>query len=108
MKQMLRFIQQNYAEELNTAAIAASAAVSESECLRCFRAVIGTTPIQYLREYRIERAAQLLAQSRIRIADAAESCGFQDISYFTKTFRKLRGCTPKEYQNACLIQKVPG
>lgn len=108
MKQMLRFIQQNYAEELNTAAIAASAVVSESECLRCFRAVIGTTPIQYLREYRIERAAQLLAQSRIRIADAAESCGFQDISYFTKTFRKLRGCTPKEYQNACLIQKVPG
>lgn len=107
MKQMLRFIQENYAEELNTAAIAASAAVSESECLRCFRAVIGTTPIQYLREYRIERAAQLLAESRIRISDAAGCCGFQDVSYFTKTFRKFRGCTPKEYQNTRLAEAVP-
>lgn len=106
MKQMLKFIQENFAEELSTAVIASSASVSESECLRCFRTVIGTTPIQYLREYRIERAAQLLAESPIQISEVAFRCGFQDVSYFTKTFRKLRGCTPSEFQKLCLNRQT--
>ena len=98
LKQMLHFIQHNYAEDIHTADIAQSASVSESECLRCFRTTICTTPIRYLREYRIESAAQLLAAKNGRIADVAFQCGFQDVSYFTKTFRELKGCTPKEYQ----------
>lgn len=100
IKQMLQFIQHNYAEEINTSDIARSASVSESECLRCFRTTICTTPIRYLREYRIERAAQLLTAKENRIADVAFRCGFQDVSYFTKTFREIKGCTPKEYQNS--------
>lgn len=98
VKQMLQFIHQNYGDALNTASIAQSALVSESECLRCFHSVLGTTPIQYLRKYRIERAAQLLAAGGGRIADTAAQCGFPDVSYFTRTFRELKGCTPKEYQ----------
>ena len=97
VKAMLQFIMDNYGEAIDTAAIARSASVSESECLRCFRSTIGTTPIRYLREYRIEQAANRLANSRASIADIASACGFQDISYFTKTFREMKGSTPKEY-----------
>lgn len=102
IKQMLGFIQEQYAGKLSTADIARSAAVSESECLRCFHAAIGTTPIQYLRNYRIQRAARMLSESRISVGDAATRCGFQDVSYFSKTFREIMGCTPKEYQNGAL------
>ena len=98
IKAMLQFIMDNYGEAIDTAAIAQSASVSESECLRCFRATIGTTPIRYLREYRIEQAANRLANSQASIADIAAGCGFQDISYFTKTFREMKGVTPKVYQ----------
>lgn len=66
--------------------------------LRCFRATIGTTPIRYLREYRIEQAANRLSNSQASIADIAAACGFQDISYFTKTFREMKGLTPKAYR----------
>ena len=97
IKAMLQFIMDNYGEAIDTAAIAQSASVSESECLRCFRATIGTTPIRYLREYRIEQAANRLAISQASIADIAAGCGFQDISYFTKTFREMKGVTPKVY-----------
>ena len=97
VKAMLQFIMENYGEAIDTAAIARSASVSESECLRCFRATIGTTPIRYLREYRIEQAANRLAISQAPIADIASACGFQDISYFTKIFREMKGNTPKEY-----------
>ena len=98
IKLMLQYIHDSFAEELNTAKIAESASISESECLRCFRATIGTTPIQYVRKYRIQRAAQLLAGTREQIADIATQCGFQDISYFTKTFREIMGVVPTEYR----------
>lgn len=98
IKAMLQFIMDNYGEAIDTAAIAQSASVSESECLRCFRATIGTTPIRYLREYRIEQAANRLAISQASIAEIAAECGFQDTSYFTKTFREMKGVTPKAYQ----------
>lgn len=98
MKRMLRYIHENFSQDLNTTVIAQSAGVSESECLRCFHTIIGTTPIQYLRQYRIQRSAQLLAQTQIPISDIATRCGFQDVSYFTKTFRELRGCAPSEYR----------
>ncbi len=98
MKTMLRYIHENFTQDLDSKKIAASAAVSESECLRCFRAIIGTTPIQYLRQYRIQQSARLLEQTQEPVAVIAQRCGFQDVSYFTKTFHQLRGCAPSEYR----------
>lgn len=98
IKTMLRCIHSSFSTELTTAAIAASASVSESECLRCFRNSIGTTPIQYLKQYRIQKAAHQLAQTDLKVSDIAVSCGFQDMSYFTKAFREQIGCTPTQYR----------
>ena len=55
-------------------------------------------PGKHLLCYRIERAANRLASSQASIADIAAACGFQDISYFTKTFREMKGRTPKAYR----------
>ena len=98
IKAMLSYIHNHYSSELNTAAIAANASVSESECLRCFRTTIGTTPIQYLKHYRIQQAAKLLMETGEKVSDIAAVCGFQDMSYFTRTFRKIMGCVPTEYR----------
>ncbi|MCI8454829.1 MAG: AraC family transcriptional regulator [Lachnospiraceae bacterium] len=98
MKIMLQYIQENYAKELTAAGIAASAAISESECLRCFGAAIGTSPGRYVRQLRLQKAAELLAGTGERIADIGAQCGFSDTSYFTKAFRAWRGMTPSEYR----------
>lgn len=98
VKRMLACIHENYGSELNTRRIAASAAISDSECLRCFRSTIGTSPIQYLKHYRIRQAALQISSTNDRIAEIAVRCGFQDMSYFTKSFRELKGCTPTEYR----------
>lgn len=98
IKTMLSFIHDHFSEELSTKAIAASCTVSESECLRCFRSTIGTTPIQYLRRYRIQQASAQLTATGDKISDIAARCGFQDMSYFTSTFREMMGRTPTEYR----------
>ncbi len=95
---MLQFVQEHIQEELTISSIAQSAAISESECLRCFREMLGTTPIRYVRQLRIQRAAELLESTGLKIAEIAALCGFQEMSYFSKTFREAKGCTPKEYR----------
>lgn len=103
IKTMLSYIHCRYGSELSTADIAASASVSESECLRCFRSTIGTTPIQYLKHYRIQQAARLLTETQDKVSDIASRSGFQDMSYFTRTFREINGSVPTAYRkNASL------
>lgn len=98
IKAMLRYIQGHYAEELTLAKIAQSAAVSKNECLRCFQSMIGSTPIQYVKQIRIQKAAELLASTDRKISDIGMECGFQEMSYFAKTFRELKGCTPGAFR----------
>ena len=104
MKQMLRFVEEHYAEELTVERIADSVALSESACLRSFRQLLGTTPIQYVKQYRIEKAAGLLLTTRLRTGEIGAECGFTDLSYFTKTFREIKHCTPREYRQRFAVQ----
>lgn len=106
MKTMLRFIGEHYPEDLTLEDIAGSVSVSGSVCLRCFRQVLGTTPIQYLKQLRIEKAAQLLLTTDQKIQQIGLQCGFSDLSYFTKTFREEKGCPPKEYRETFAKEAV--
>lgn len=105
IKEMLQFIQAHYGEEITSAQIAASAMLSESQCLRCFRSTIHTTPGQYLKEYRLQAACQLLTTTGEKVGEIGAVCGFLDAAYFTKLFRETLGCTPAAYR---LAQKERG
>ncbi len=98
IKVILEYIAEHYADAITMKEIAKSVAVSESECLRCFHNTIGTTPIQYLKSFRIKKAAELLSNTDMKIVDIGMMCGFQDMSYFAKAFRVIYGCTPSEYR----------
>ena len=98
IKLMLQFINDNFSENITIKQIADSASVSESEALRCFHRAIHTTPIQYLKSYRLKKAAELLTASSLKIIDIGIMCGFQDMSYFSKSFAKIYGITPSKYR----------
>ena len=87
-----------HAEDVSVDQIAASASISASECLRCFHDMIGTTPNQYLRDRRAQRAAELLCGTGLSVTEIAGQCGFQDGSYFARSFRQVYGCGPTEYR----------
>ncbi|WP_036609562.1 AraC family transcriptional regulator [Oribacterium sp. P6A1] len=95
---MLSYIDEHYRDDLNVSVLSESAEISESEAMRCFHNMLGTTPIQYVKNYRIRKAAELLQVSDEKIVDIAIDCGFQDMSYFAKTFRESKGITPTDYR----------
>ena len=98
LKTMLTFIQKNYMYRISLSDIAASAHISKSECLRCFKASLGTTPTRYLTEYRMEVACQLLRSTEHSIREIAQSCGYEDPGYFGRLFRMEIGVTPLQYR----------
>lgn len=98
IKVMLQFIQERLELELSLSDIAGCANISENECLRCFRSMIGCSPIQYVKQLRVQKAAELLAATERKISDIGAECGFQEMSYFAKTFREMKGCTPSEFR----------
>ncbi len=98
IKQMLTYIQSHYQEKLELKDIASAAGISERECSRCFTKSLGLTPFQYVMNYRIRRAAELLSETNQPVAEIAYATGFFSNSYFGKTFKSLLGITPNEYR----------
>lgn len=98
IRTMLGYIQSHFTEEVTMGQIAASAMISISEALRCFHNTIGLTPIQCLKQYRIQQAAAMLQNSDKKIVEIGAACGFQEMSYFAKAFREIMGQTPSTYR----------
>lgn len=99
IKLMLQYIEEHLSDSIEITDIADTALISVSECLRCFKHSIGTTPIQYVKQLRIQKAAELLSSTTLSITEVAIECGFQEMSYFSKTFKQTHGCTPSEYRD---------
>ncbi|MGN1141302.1 MAG: helix-turn-helix domain-containing protein [Oliverpabstia sp.] len=98
IKVMLRYIHQNYMEKITLEDISSAANISDRECARCFQRSIEMSPINYLNDYRIRMASQMLLQTNDSIITISENCGFSSVSYFGKVFQKAMHCTPKEYR----------
>ena len=74
------------------------AAISVRECSRCFDRCIGVSPIQYLNNYRLHMAAEMLLSTKASILEISENCGFNSAAYFSKLFSEAMGCTPHQYR----------
>lgn len=98
MKNALRRIRNDYASELSLEDLAAEATLAPQYFCRVFRQVTGRTPIDYLNYYRIECAAEVLCATDDNVTDIALSCGFNDLSYFIKLFRRNKGISPGAYR----------
>lgn len=98
VKQMITFIEKNYAEDITLDQIAAAAFISRIEANRCFKRATGLPPKQFLIKYRILLAAERLRSTRQSISDVAAGCGFLDMSYFAKAFRDVFDETPTDYR----------
>lgn len=100
LKKALEVIENSYSDCITLDDLARAAGMNSKYFCRYFREMTHRTPIDYLNYYRIEQACFKLATSSSSVAEIGMSCGFNDVSYFIKTFKKYKGITPKKYLNS--------
>lgn len=98
IKSLMVYIHEHYAEKLSISELAAASFLSERECYRIFQDSLHMTPNDYIRNYRLQTACQLLARTNRSITDISHSCGLGSSSYFGKVFRDSIGYSPSEYR----------
>lgn len=100
---MLRYIGEHYSEKITLENLSAATHISTKECERCFRRQIMMSPFEYIMEYRLEKARNMLWQNREKsITEIGQSCGFSTSSYFGKCFREKYKMSPNEYRKRVL------
>src|SRR5690606_16754090 len=98
---VMDFIEQNLSEPvLNVEEMAKEVGMSRNTLYRKIKNLTGQTAIEFIRNIRIKRAAQLLRQKKINVNEVAYMVGFTDVSYFRRCFKEEFGITPREYLNA--------
>ena len=98
IKAMMNYIRLHYSEKIELAGIAQAAHIGIRECCRCFQRQLDLTPFEYVTEYRIGKACELLRQTKLPVTEVGIQCGFASSSYFGKVFREKIGCSPREYR----------
>lgn len=91
------YIQENYSKKLSLSDIAQQKHINYCYLSLLFKEVAKVTFQDYLMEIRLNHACSLLQTGKYKIKDVAELSGFSDQHYFSKTFKKITGHTPKEY-----------
>ena len=105
LRDILNFMHSHYAEKITLDDIAAAAFISKSEVLRCFKNIIGQSPIGYLKNYRLRNAVYMIQNTSYSINTICELCGFDDHSYFSKSFKDAYGCSPRDFKNQSMEKR---
>lgn len=100
LKAVLEYIEKSYSNPISLSDLAGCAQMSDKYFCRVFKEMTHKTVMDYLNHYRIERACHQLSRFQHSLLEVCYNCGFNDLSYFIKTFKKYKGITPKQYAGA--------
>lgn len=101
LRRALDFIEDQLAEPIGVADIAAAAGASTFHFSRGFRHAMALPPYAYLLERRVARAKQMLAASGAPLAEIARQCGFGGLSQFSRMFKRATGASPSKFRRRC-------
>lgn len=100
--QLIRFMQEHYAEPLTRETLAHTFHYSVPYLSKHFRRETGASIIDYLIRIRMDKAGALLQQTELSLQEIATSVGYADVSYFIRMFKKHTGITPKQFKDESL------
>ena len=101
IEEAIVYIRNHYNEELTSGSVADSIGLSEGYLSRTFKKETSYTFINYLINYRIHMAMQLLRDCHAKVYEVAEQVGYSDTTHFSALFKKVVGISPSEYQDRC-------
>ena len=98
LKKVIQYIQEHYQSKIMIDELADQVNMSRHYFCRFFKKATGMTPVDYMNCYKTDRAAALIETTDLSIMEAGMESGFDNFSYFIKTFKKFKNCTPSEYR----------
>lgn len=98
LKQVVTYIHQHYTEKIYVEKLAYEVNMNPQYFCRFFKSMTGKTLTDYINHHRIEKAVHLLSTTNQKIIDISLNVGFDNFSYFIKTFKNYKQCTPSEYR----------
>ncbi len=96
ISESVNYINENYAKPLRASECAAMVHLSYSYYAKLFHTVVGKSFKEYLTDFRMAKAYNMLLSSSTRISEIARACGYENVSNFIGTFKRIYSCTPGE------------
>jgi AraC-like DNA-binding protein len=103
LTEALKFLETNYESDIQITDLALKVFMSPQRFRKVFKDLTGMNPLDYINAIRINRAVDLLKDSRLSISEVAQQIGILDTNYFSRLFKIRTGCTPSEYRKKHLI-----
>ncbi len=98
MLTLLDWIESHYTEVITLHTLSQLSGMNEKYLCRLFKEFTNRTPIDYINNLRIESACHEITVNNRNITEVAFECGFNDLSYFSRAFKKYKGITPNSYK----------
>lgn len=100
VQKAILYINEDLSAELNLSGIANHLNVNSSYLSALFKKETGSTITEYIINHRVSHAINLLESTRLQIQTVAQLCGFEDVHYFSRIFKKVTGRTPRQYRQS--------
>jgi len=97
--QAIDYIRKHYREDLNVRSVSLALHISPSYLHQLFKKEVGSTFLEYLTDYRIKVAKELLLDDRYKIYEIAEMTGYNTSQYFSQVFQRVTGLSPQAFKN---------
>ena len=103
VSKLMHFIQENFRTEITLEQAASVSGLQMHSFCRFFKQLTHHTFSDFLNEVRIGFACKLLQQSDLPVTQVAYECGYSNISYFNRTFKKIHGISPRDYRQNLMV-----
>lgn len=99
IKEALNYIEQNFQNDISIEGIASFCGLNRSYFGRIFRDGVGKSPQEFLMNYRMVKAAELLKLTDLSIADIGNAVGYPNQLHFSRAFKNIYGISPREWRS---------
>lgn len=99
IKKSIEYIEKNYSRNISINDISKLIGLNRSYLSSLFKNSLNVSIQEFLIDYRMKKAEELLSNAELSISNIAQSVGYEDPFAFSKVFKKIKGCSPRDYRN---------